>query len=55
MSGVEAVCSGVATWVPSLQAPLPPASVLEATSSGTPLRLWAWAMWVHNRSDVVWL
>ena len=35
VSGVEAVCNGVATRVPSVQAPLPPASMLEATNSGT--------------------
>ena len=35
VSGVDAVCNGVATWVPSMQAPLPPASMFDATSSGT--------------------
>src|SRR5215207_267287 len=34
VSGVEAVCNGVATCVPSVQAPLPPASMFDATSRG---------------------
>ena len=55
VSGVEAVCSGVATWVPSLLAPLPPASIFDATSSGTFDRAWAWRIWAWMLAESVWL
>ena len=55
VSGVDAVCSGVATRVPSLQAPLPPASMLDATSSGTFDRAWACRMCAWMLAESVWL
>ncbi len=55
VSGVDAVCSGLPTRVPSLQAPLPPASMFDATSNGTVLRLCAERMWAWMLAESVWL